>query len=83
MGCKFSWFYSVPASKCTKVKLSRYRQAGDKGESKYISYSFLKSALDGSGQLHVPASFYPQRKDSQYTLYRRLGGPQSWTGHRG
>jgi hypothetical protein len=30
-----------------KVKQSRYRYAGDKGERKYSSYSFLTSALDG------------------------------------
>jgi hypothetical protein len=29
-----------------KVKLSRYRHAGDKGERSYSSYSFLTSALD-------------------------------------
>jgi hypothetical protein len=26
--------------------------------------------------------FYPRGKDPRYPLYRRLGGPQSWSGHR-
>jgi hypothetical protein len=42
-----------------KVKLSLYRHTDTKGESKYSSYSFLTSALDGvSGQLHSPAELY-------------------------
>jgi hypothetical protein len=36
-----------------------------------------------SGQRHAPAAFYPWRKDPRYPLYRRLGGPQSRSGHRG
>jgi hypothetical protein len=61
---------------CDPVKkLSRYRHAGDKGERKYSSYSFLISALDGvCGHTSVGA---------QYPLYRRLGGPQSCSGHGG
>jgi hypothetical protein len=48
------------------------------GERRYSSYSFLTSALDGvSGQRHVP-----QGKDPRYLLHRRLGGPQSRSGHR-
>jgi hypothetical protein len=31
-----------------KVKLPHHRHAGDKGERRYSSYSFLTSALDGS-----------------------------------
>jgi hypothetical protein len=27
--------------------------------------------------------FYPRGKDPRYPLYRRLGGPQSRSGHRG
>jgi hypothetical protein len=41
------------------------------GERRYSSYSFLTSAL------------FPQGKDLQYPLHRRLGGPQSRSGHRG
>jgi hypothetical protein len=48
------------------------------GERMHSSYSFSTSALDGvSGQRHAPAALY-----HRYPLYRRLGGPQSWYGHR-
>jgi hypothetical protein len=36
-----------------------------------------------SGQHHAPAALYPRGKGSRYPLYRRLGGPQSRSGHRG
>jgi hypothetical protein len=36
-----------------------------------------------SGQRHAPAALYPRGKDPRYPLYRRLGGPQSRSGHRG
>jgi hypothetical protein len=36
-----------------------------------------------SGQLHEPATLYLRGKDPRYPLYRRLGGPQSRSGHRG
>jgi hypothetical protein len=56
----------------------------DASGERYSSYSFLTSALDGvGGQRHAPAALYPRRKDSRYPLYRRLGGPQSRSGHRG
>jgi hypothetical protein len=49
----------------------------------YSSYSFTTSALYGvSGQGYAPDAFYPQGKDPRYPLYRRLGGPQSRSGHR-
>jgi hypothetical protein len=35
-----------------------------------------------SGQRHAPAALYPRGKDPRYTLYRRLGGPQSRSGQR-
>jgi hypothetical protein len=35
-----------------------------------------------SGQRHAPAALYPRGKDPWYTLDRRLGGPQSRSGHR-
>jgi len=35
-----------------------------------------------SGQLHVPAVF-PQAKSPWYPLDRKLGGPQSRSGHNG
>jgi hypothetical protein len=36
-----------------------------------------------SSQRHALAALYPQGKDPQYPLDRRLGGPQSRSGHRG
>jgi hypothetical protein len=35
-----------------------------------------------SGQRHAPAALYLLGKDLRYPLYRRLGGPQSRSGHR-
>jgi hypothetical protein len=34
-----------------------------------------------SGQRHAPAALYPREKDPRYPLVRRLGGPQSRSGH--
>jgi hypothetical protein len=54
------------------------------GERRYSSYSFTTSALDGvSGQRQVLAALYPRGKDPRYPLGRRMGGPQSRSGHRG
>jgi hypothetical protein len=36
-----------------------------------------------SGQRHAIAVIYPLGKDPRYSLYRRLGGPQSRSGHGG
>jgi hypothetical protein len=36
-----------------------------------------------SDQRHVPFVIYPREKNYRYPLYRRLGGPQSRSGHRG
>jgi hypothetical protein len=59
-------------------------RGGAWGERRYSSYSLLTSALDSvSGQRHAPAALYPRGKDLRYPLYRRLGGPQSRSGHRG
>jgi hypothetical protein len=35
-----------------------------------------------SGHRHTPAALQPQAKDPRYPLYRRLGGPQSRSGHK-
>jgi hypothetical protein len=61
-----------------------YRHAGAKGARRYSSYSFLISALDGgewSASRTVRA--LPPGKDPRYPLDRKLGGPQSRSGHRG
>jgi len=38
--------------------------------------------MEVNGQLHTPAALSP-RKEPPYPLHRRLGGPQSWSGHNG
>jgi hypothetical protein len=50
----------------------------------YSSYSFTTSTLNGvSGQCHALDVLYARGKDPRYPLDRRLGGPQSQSGHRG
>jgi hypothetical protein len=51
------------------------------GVDVYI-HIFLTSALEVSGQLHAPAAL-PLGKSPRYPFYRRLGGPQSWSGWYG
>jgi hypothetical protein len=66
-----------------KVKLSHYHHVGAKGERSYSFYSFLISAQHGlSGQHHALAMLYRLGIDPQYPLNKRLGGPQSCSGHR-
>jgi hypothetical protein len=51
---------------CTnvKIKLSHYTPQRRLGETRYRSYSFMTSALDGGGgQHHAVATLYPQGKD--------------------
>jgi hypothetical protein len=55
-----------------------------KGERMYSAYSFTTSALDrGEWLASRPGRVLPRGKDPRYPLYRRLAGPQSWSGHRG
>jgi hypothetical protein len=70
------WFKS--GSK-VNVKLSRYHRADAKGEMSYSFYSFLTSALD-RGEWSVSR---PGCTLLRYPLARRLGEPESWSGHRG
>jgi hypothetical protein len=59
------------------------RPGGVWGERRYSSYSFLTSALDwGEWSASRPGRALPRGKDPRYPLYRRLGGPQSRSGHR-
>jgi hypothetical protein len=53
--------YEILAGKSeVKPKLSRYHNAGCKGERLYNSDTFLTLALEGvSGQRHTPAELYP------------------------
>jgi hypothetical protein len=54
------------------------------GERRYSFYSFLTSALDGGEwSASRPCRALPRGKDPRYPLYRRVGGPQSRSGHRG
>jgi hypothetical protein len=46
------------------------------------THSRPRHSMGLSGQRHATAALYPRGKDPQYPLYRRLGGPQSWSGHR-
>jgi hypothetical protein len=42
----------------------------------------MASAIYGvSNHRHAPAALYPRGKDPRYPLDKRLGGPQSWSGH--
>jgi hypothetical protein len=61
------------------------RHGGTWGEKRYSSYSFLTSALDGGewSASRPGRALYPRGKDPRYPLDRRLGGPQSRSGHRG
>jgi hypothetical protein len=47
------------------------------------THSRPRHLMGVSGQHHAPAALYPRGKDHRYPLYRRLGGPQSRSGHRG
>jgi hypothetical protein len=54
------------------------------GKRRYSSYSFLTSALDGGEwSASRPGRALPRGKDTRYPLYRRVGGPQSRSGHTG
>jgi hypothetical protein len=68
---------AIRVKKSFKLKLTvkLYLYAGDKGERKYSSYSFMTWALDGvSGQRHAPVLSLPTEKDHRYPLDRRLVG---------
>jgi hypothetical protein len=53
------------------------------GYKDFVSGSYQMLQMGVSGQRHAPAALYSQGKDPRYPLYRRLGGPQSRSGHRG
>jgi hypothetical protein len=66
------------------AKLSRYMPWRHMGERRYSSYSYLTSALDGGEwSASRPGRALPPGKESRYSLYRWLGGPQSRSGSRG
>jgi hypothetical protein len=68
----------IKQKRCTATPCRR------QGEKMSSSYSFLPSALDGSEwPASRPGRALPSGKDPRYLLYRRPGGPQSQSGHRG
>jgi hypothetical protein len=58
------------------------RHGGAWGERRYSSYS-PRHWMGVSGQRRAAAALCPGGRDPRYPLYRRLGGLQSWSGHRG
>jgi hypothetical protein len=81
----FAMFYLHYRMCKAKAKQSRYtpwwRLVGGR---RYSSYSFLTLILDGGGwSASRPGRALPRGKDFRYPLYRRLGGPQSRSGHKG
>jgi hypothetical protein len=74
----------VLSNKIKKQSSPTTRHGGAWRERRYNSYSFLTSALDGGEwPASRPDHTLPRRKELRYPLYRRLGGPQSRSGHRG
>jgi hypothetical protein len=65
------------------VKLSHYTLRRRFRERRYSSYSFSTSALDGGEWSASRPRALARGKDPRCPLYRRLGGPQSRSGHRG
>jgi hypothetical protein len=53
---------------------------GSKGESRCSSTLSLTSAIDRSGWLTPRPDHFTSGKETQYPLYRRLGGPQDQCG---
>jgi hypothetical protein len=65
----------------SKNKAARYTPGRRLGE-RYSSYSFSTSALDGIIVSVTPRRALTRGKDPRYPFDRRLGVPQSWSGHR-
>jgi hypothetical protein len=66
------------------IFLSHYATWRRLGERRHSSYSFSTLALDGGEwSASHPGRALSRGKDPLYPLYRRLGGPQSRSGHRG
>jgi hypothetical protein len=78
-GCKWHMQFFIFLS-----KLSHHTPWRRLGERMYSSYSFSTSALDGGEwSASRPNRALAPGKDPRYPLYRRLGGPESRSGHRG
>jgi hypothetical protein len=73
-------FHMIYVSK--RVKLSHYCHVGKRGEA-YLLLIFDLGTRGGWVVSITPWLHFTPGKDSRYPLCRRLGGPQSWSGHRG
>jgi hypothetical protein len=65
-----------------KIEPCRFRHAGDKGRWILLLLILDLGTRRCEWSASRPAAFYPRRKDPRYPVYR-MGGPQSWSGHRG
>jgi hypothetical protein len=70
-----------PKTKSKAVPLHAMEALGGRGGIA-PTHSRPRHYMGVSGQHHVLAALYPRGKDPRYPLYRRLGGPQSRSGHR-
>jgi hypothetical protein len=84
MKTTFYFFKPIMSYKKAKWNSPATHYGGACGERRYSSYSFMTSALDeGEWSASRPGRALAQGKDPRYPLYRRLGGPQSRSGHGG
>jgi hypothetical protein len=74
--------YSLKACE-VKSKDVALRHAGAKGEKRYRCYSLILALHKGEWSVSRPGCDLPAGKCFRFPLDRRLGGPQSWSGHRG
>jgi hypothetical protein len=62
----------------------RYHHADVKGDRKIAAInSWLRQYMGVSGQRQAPAVLHPLGMDPLYSLVMRLGGPLSWSRHKG
>jgi len=62
----------------TKVKLSHNMPSRNRGDGKVLLYPFWTPVLEWGGW--SGSCYFAPRKDIQYPLHRRKGGPQCWSG---
>ena len=60
--------------------LPRMGREGPEGEQRYRSTLSITLALDEDGRSTPHPSHFTPGKETQYPLYRRLGGPQGQSG---
>jgi hypothetical protein len=77
------WSYKIDLHHVVKqLHNTQWRRKGGEDVLLLLIHD-LATRLGVSGQRHAPTAVYPRGKDPWYPLDRRLGGPQSWSGHRG